>query len=453
MSSSRRHFLGLAGAAACAAFLDFSHAAGTRGRKPNFIILFADDMGYGDAGCYGHPYIRTPNLDRMAREGVRMTSFYAANPVCSPSRASLLTGRYSLRCGVPHVYGPESQDGLPETEMTLADALHDAGYKTACFGKWHIGHAKKEFMPTSRGFDSYYGLLYSNDMMKPWVQTDKPLALYENLEPVEHPVDQSTLTKRYTEKAAQFMREHRSEPFFLYLPYAMPHLPLYATKAFQESRAGLYGAVIEEIDWSVGHILKTLQELELDEDTLMVFSSDNGPWNNMPPRMLAEGIELWHAGTPGLLRGSKGTTYEGGMRVPGIFRWPGTIPPGQVNMELSTTMDLFPTCLTAAGGKIPGDRIIDGKDILPMLKGVEPTPNQELYYQRGEWVEAVREGEWKYRYARVDRGHDPIEPELYNLELDWSERYNVAADHPDRVKKMDARLRAFAKEVNGKVAD
>jgi arylsulfatase A len=455
MRPSRRHFLRWTGAAACASVLNFSSLWGSD-RKPNFIILFADDMGYGDAGSYGHPYIRTPNLDRMAREGVRMTSFYAASPVCSPSRAALLTGRHPLRCGVPHVYGPESQGGLPETEITLADVLRRAGYKTACVGKWHIGHSRREFMPTSRGFDTYYGLLYSNDMIKPWVQTDRPLALYQDLEPVEHPVDQNTLTKRYTEKATLFIREHRNQPFFLYLPYTMPHLPLYATEAFRDSRAGLYGAVIEEIDWSVGRILKTLQEQGLDEDTVVVFTSDNGPWDNMPPRMLAEGIQPWHAGTPGLLRGSKGTTYEGGMRVPGIFRWPGTIPAGQVNMELATTMDLFPTCLKAAGAEIPGDRVLDGKDILPMLQGAEPTPDRELYYHRGEWVEAVRKGEWKYRLSNNARAgtnqDDPVEPELYNLERDWSERYNVAAQHPELAARLDASLRAFAKEVNGRVA-
>ena len=448
MCCSRRQFLKITGAAASVAML---LRCTSPVRKPNFIILFADDMGYGDAGCYGHPYIKTPNLDRMASEGARLTSFYASSPVCSPSRAALLTGRHPLRCGVPQVLGPESEGGLPESEITLADVLKNKGYRTACIGKWHIGHAREELMPTSRGFDHYFGLLYSNDMIKPWVQTDKPLALFENLDPVEHPVDQRTLTKRYTERAIDFIRANKNEPFFLYLPYTMPHLPLFTAEVFLNSRAGLYGAVIEEIDWSVGEILKTVKGLGLDDNTLVVFTSDNGPWNNMPSRMLAEGIERWHAGTPGLLRGSKGTTYEGGMRVPGVFRWPRTIPAGQVNVELASTMDLFPTLVHAAGGRMPDDRVYDGADILPMLKGESPPLFRRLFYHRGERVEAVREGAWKYRLSNDGNPNIKAMPELYNLELDWSERYNVAADHPDVVTKLDAMLRAFAEEVGGEV--
>lgn len=457
---SRRQFLHWTGkSAAAAALLGFIRCNGSQGKDlPNIVVLFADDLGYGDLSCYGHPTIRTPNLDRMAREGIRLTSFYAASPGCSPSRAALLTGRYPLRCGVPTVYGPETLKGLPESEITLADILKKQGYRTMAVGKWHLGHAKRDYMPTSRGFDHYYGLLYSNDMKKPWVQTDRPLALFRDLDSIEHPVDQASLTRRYTEECISFIRTSQKDPFFLYLPYAMPHLPIAASEKFTgASRAGLYGDVIEEIDWSVGRILETLKETGADSRTIVIFTSDNGPWSNMPPRMLQEGIEKWHAGTTGHLRGAKWTSYEGGYRVPAIIRWPEKIPPGQVSADPATTMDLFTTVSRAAGADIPEDRIIDGRDLRPFLEGRSESPSQLFFYERGLMCEAVRQGRWKYRLSNdartdVEPGRPP-EPELYDLDVDPGENHNLAGRFPDKVNEMDRLLREHAREVGGLMED
>jgi len=418
---------------------------------PNIVVLFADDLGYGDLGSFGHPTIRTTNLDKMAGEGIRLTSFYAAAPSCTPSRAALLTGRYPLRSGLPHVLMPESENGILESEITIAEALKEHGYRTKAIGKWHLGHAKEEFLPTSNGFDSYYGLLYSNDMIKPWVQTDKPLQLYRDTEPIEHPVDQTTLTVRYTDEAVNFINTAKNEPFFLYLAYSMPHLPIYTTDDFKgKSRAGHYGDVIETIDWSVGRILESLKEHGIDNNTIVVFTSDNGPWLNLPARMLQKGNKPWHAGSPGLLRGSKGNTYEGGMRVPGIIRWPGQIPAGQISAEMATTMDLYATLLTAAGANVPSDRAIDGNDIMPMIKGESPSPTNVFYYFRGNELEAVREGKWKFRFSnhtRPERTRDQEpEPELFNLDVDPSERYNVAKEHPGVMNRMREMMDGFAGE-------
>ena len=429
-----------------------------RDTPPNIVILFADDLGYGDLSCYGHPNIQTRHLDRMAAEGIRLTSFYVSSPACSPSRASLLTGRYAIRCGLPHVLGPESQNGLAGSEITLATALKEKGYRTKAVGKWHLGHAEKEFMPTSHGFDSYFGLLYSNDMIKPWVQTDKPLELYRDLDPIEHPVDQTTLTLRYTQEAVKFIEENKDFPFFLYLPYSMVHLPIHTAPQFKgKSRGGLYGDVVEAIDWSAGQILDTLNKLGLDERTIVIFTSDNGPWLNLPDRMLQEGNERWHAGSSGLLRGYKHTTYEGGPRVPGIVRWPGHIPAGQVSPEMATTMDLFPTLLNAAGLSVPDDRAIDGRDILPLLQGKGPAPVRDFYYFRSDVLQGVREGAWKLRYTRHLRpeldNDQPITPELFNLDLDPSEQYNRAGEYPEIVARLMKKFRDFGREVNAKMAE
>ncbi|MBD3268200.1 sulfatase-like hydrolase/transferase [bacterium] len=427
----------------------------TAKKKPNFIVLFADDMGYGDVECFGHPTINTPHLNRMAREGIRLTSFYAGAPVCTPSRAALMTGRYPKRAGQPQNLGPGSKKGLPLSEITLAEQLKKGGYKTMCIGKWHLGHNPDEYMPTSRGFDHYYGLLYSNDMIPPWVNTDKPLKLYRDLKPVEHPVDQSTLTERYTREAVKFIRDAKDDPFFLYLPYAMPHLPISASSRKGTSRAGLYGDVIETIDWSVGTILNTLMVEGLDEDTMVVFTSDNGPWLNLPSRMLQDGVKPWHCGFKNLLRGHKGNTYEGGLREPCIFRWPGTIPAGQTSADMACTMDIFATILETSGVGIPQDRVIDGMNILPFLKGQSPSPRKEFYYSRGDRLEAVREGPWKLRMSRTLRNDlkkgDPLPPELFQLDWDPAEQYNMAGQHPDLVDKLLKKLHAKAKEIGAKV--
>jgi arylsulfatase A-like enzyme len=417
--------------------------------RPNFIVLFADDMGYGDLACYGNPVIRTPNLDRMAMEGTRFTSFYAAAPVCTPSRVGLLTGRHPIRAGQPNNTGPETQGGLRLSEILLPQVLKQLGYRTMAIGKWHLGYQPREYLPVSRGFDQWFGLPYSNDMIPPWVKTNVPLRLYRDAEPVEESPDQSNLTERYTEEALKFISAPRNEPFFLYMPYAMPHLPVSASSRKGKSRAGLYGDVIETIDWSAGEILRTLKQRGSDRNTMVVFSSDNGPWHNLPERMLAKGVEPWHTGTKNLLRGAKGTSYEGGPRVPGIMRWPGVIQAGQVNMDAASTLDLFPTLVKAAGGTMPADRKYDGYDLLPMLRSGGPSPRNEFFYCVGNVLEGVREGPWKYRRGRS--GGSAGEVELFHLDQDPAEQYNLAGRYPEIAERLAGRLKEYAAEVGGKL--
>src|SRR5262245_24789339 len=361
---------------------------------PNIVMLFADDLGYGDLGCFGHPTLMTPNLDRMAREGARLTSFYVAAPSCTPSRTALLTGRYPMRSGLYRVLFPEDVTGIPESELTLAEGLKTRGYQTMAIGKWHLGHNEDKYLPTSNGFDHYYGLPYSNDMQPPWVNTKVPLRLYRNKDVIEHPVDQATLTERYTDEAVKFIRNSKDGPFFLYLAYTMPHVPLFASEKFRgKSRRGLYGDVVETIDWSAGRILETLAQEGLDRNTIVAFSSDNGPWL----------IKREEGGSAGLLREGKGTTYEGGMRVPFIARWPDRIPAGLVSAEVATAMDLYTTFLTLAGFRVPDDRVVDGKDIMPLLERKGTSPHDAFYYYQGPVLEAVRQGKWKLRIAVESR--------------------------------------------------
>jgi arylsulfatase A-like enzyme len=407
------------------------------------ILIFADDLGYGDLGCYGNPTIRTPQLDRMAEEGVRLTSFYVPAPVCSPSRAALLTGRYSVRCGMPGNTGPGSDKHLPTSEITVAQVLKDQGYRTMAVGKWHLGHQSPEVLPTGRGFDHWFGLPYSNDMRRPFVESDVPLRLYRDTEQVGDPGDQEHLTELYTEEAVKFIREEDDRPFFLYLPHSMPHLPVRTSDRFKgQSDGGHYGDVIETLDWSTGEIRKALKETGKESNTLVIFTSDNGPWLDLPERMLAEGNERWHAGSPGPLRGWKGTTYEGGCRVPMIACWPGTLPADQRNNEFASTMDLFTTIIHLAGGEVPQDRTIDGKDIFKMLKGESGTPHERFYYFRGPELQAVREGDWKLRKAS-----DEDEVQLFHLGRDPGERFNLADREPKKVEELLGKLERFSEDV------
>ena len=430
--------------------------------KPNIILIFADDLGYGDLSCYGHPTIHTPNLDKMAQEGMKMTSFYAASCVCTPSRAGLLTGRYPVRVGMPGNLGPDSPGGLSKEERTLAEALKSNGYRTAAFGKWHLG-AVPGYFPTDRGFDEYLGILYSNDMMPPWVKTERPLHLYKNDQPTkEYPVDQTTLTQRYTDAAIQFIKASEKEPFFIYLPHSMPHLPVYASKAFQgRSKGGRYGDVIEEIDATVGRLLKVLREEGLEENTLVIFTSDNGPWRNMPPRMFTtEPVEKWHGGTTGALRGAKATTYEGGYRVPAIIRWPGKIPSGQVSAELATTMDIHATILKLTNTSLP-PKPLDGKDLWPLLTKEAASPHQYYYYFRRDQLQGVRDEIWKLRIAtaadnwispELQKKDSPVFLELYNLRDDPYEQFNQAAEYPEVVSRLREAMKRKAKELGAKLA-
>ncbi|MFC2125694.1 sulfatase [Bacteroidota bacterium] len=419
--------------------------------NPNIVILFADDMGYGDLSCYGNPVIKTPSLDKMASEGMRLTSFYVAAPVCTPSRAALLTGRYPFRSNLEFVLGPESTHGIADNEFTLAEGLKSKGYTTAIFGKWHLGHLNNH-LPVFHGFDEYFGIPYSNDMKKPWVQTDYPLSLWENDQPVENPVDQDQLTVRYTKRAVEFIKKNKNSPFFLYLPYNMPHMPVHTSEDFRgKSRGGLYGDVIETIDWSAGEILKTLKEEGLEESTFFIFSSDNGPWSVVPERMVADGNERHHAGTAGLLNGSKATPFEGGNRVPAIFRFPGVIPPGQVSADIANTMDVYMTIMNLMDVELPGDMKFDGNDILPFLCGETPSPSNEMFYFRGNHLTGVRVGEWKLLIN--NQGKKPIEHsdlgemKLYHLEKDPGERYDFSDKEPQVVEKLKNRLLEFDLEI------
>jgi len=395
---------------------------------PNVIVIFADDLGYGDLGCFGHPTIRTPHLDRMAAEGLKLTSFYS-QPSCTPARAALLTGRLPMRSGMYRVIFPEEEVGLPQSELTIAEALLPLGYRTAIIGKWHLGHSRPEHLPAAHGFEEYFGLLYSNDMIPPWVPTEVPLRLMRQQEFLPQPVDQTTLTRDYTEEAVRYIRRRRTEPFFLYLAHAMPHKPLYVSDTFRgRSPRGLYGDVIEELDWSVGRILQVLKEEHLAKNTLVIFTSDNGPWL----------VLNQHGGSAGPLRGGKGSTYEGGVRVPFIAHWPGRIPPGTSSPDIASTMDLLPTLVALAGGRLPAGLELDGADITPLLlRQAPPSTPRQLFHYRGVDLEAVRNGPWKLRH---DAREAEAQPELFNLDLDPAEAHNLAAAFPAKVTELQGLL-------------
>ncbi|MBF0199355.1 MAG: sulfatase [Planctomycetes bacterium] len=420
--------------------------------KPNFIVIFADDLGYGDLSCYGHPSISTPYIDRMATEGQRWTDFYAAAPVCTPSRAGLLTGRYPTRTGTASgVFFEWSAEGMDPAEVTIAETLKSAGYTTAAVGKWHLGH-RKAYLPTSQGFDSYYGIPYSNDMgidakmtfakdvklrggvtleqaQMPAKRKTGLVPLMENEEIIEFPCDQDSLTKRYTERCVEFIKENQKKPFFLYYASSFPHVPLHASAEFRgKSKRGLYGDVVEELDASVGRILETLRQTGLDKNTIVVFTSDNGPWLS----------EKLRGGSSGLLRGGKGMTWDGGMREPTVFWGPGQIKAGSICREVGSTLDLYTTFTSLAGIKAKGE---DSLDLTPALKGGK-SPRELFYFYRGDQIYALRWGQWKLHL--VTEGWLGVEgdkevhksPLLYHLGRDPGEKYDVASHHQDVVRKM-----------------
>ncbi|MBZ2183339.1 MAG: sulfatase [Bryobacter sp.] len=429
---SRRDVMGL---------LPFA-ASGAR-RAPNLILIYADDLGYGDLGCYGGR-IRTPHLDRLAKEGMRFTQCLSANPVCSPSRAALLTGRYPTRVKIPRVLFPRDREGLPEDETTIAAMLKPQGYRTHCVGKWHLGH-HPEHLPTSRGFDGYFGIPYSNDM-------DPPVLLRSGkggVEIVEQRAAMDRLAGRYAEEAVKFIDSAKDSPFFLYFPHTFPHIPLGASARFRgKSAQGLYGDVVEELDWGVGQVWEAVKRHGLDRETLIVFSSDNGPW---------------YQGSPGPLRGRKGATLEGGVRVPLIARMPGTVAANRVSDELVSTMDVLPTFARLSGAKLPA-KPLDGADLLPLLTGREQRRQREaLLYFDGWNAQCIRDGNLKLHVARYNsqvyspapaagRLNLPLpKPELYDLAIDPNESYDIAPERPADVerlqKKMEQMIAGFPAEV------
>ena len=418
-----------------AAALNGCAAPPTDAQPPNFIVLLADDLGYGDLGAYGHPTIRTPNLDQLAREGVRFTQFYAPAALCTPSRAGLLTGALPVRTGMAGRRGvlfPDSDGGLPASASTIAEALQAVGYRTALVGKWHLGHLPR-FSPLAHGFDYFFGLPYSNDMRpenEHWDyarETFPPLPLMENDKVVQRGLDQATLTARFTAKAIEFIETHSEEPFLLYLPYTAPHTPLAisATRRAQAvpSQRGLYGDVVEELDWSAGEIIATVKRLGLSTRTFVLFTSDNGPW----------GWRGVNGGSAGLLRGAKGSPWEGGFRVPAIAWMPDSIPADRTVTALGSMLDVYPTLLAMAGAATASSP--DGVNILPTLMTGEAVRDSVFYYRQEE-LAAVRQGQWKLFLRHPDAGAEGIDaaqPLLFNVENDPSERYDLAQEQPERV--------------------
>lgn len=420
-------------------------------QQPNFVIIFCDDLGYGDLSSFGNPTIMTPNLDRMAMEGQKWTQFYVADPVCTPSRAALMTGRYPIRTGMTSkqraVLFPDSGSGLQSEEITIAEVLKQKNYATATIGKWHLGHLP-QYLPTAQGFDSYFGIPYSNDMdavngMWPYYHKNKAdpnfiseiknynVPLMENETVIERPADQTTITRRYTDRAVDYIKENQNKPFFLYLAHSLPHIPLFVSQDFLgSSKRGIYGDVLQEIDHGVGKILKTLEELNLDENTIVLFTSDNGPWLAFDT----------HGGSAGPLRAGKGTTFEGGQRVPTIFWGPGNVKPGIVT-EMGSTLDVINTFASLAGAEVPQDRKMDGHDLSAVLKGTGNSPRNTFHYWAFGELHAVRSGPWKLHVQqRVPITYNLIkeleDPELYHLEADISERHDVAGVEQGVVKRL-----------------
>lgn len=415
--------------------------------KPNFVLIFTDDQGYGDIGCFGSKTIRTPQLDRLAKEGRKFTSFMVASSVCSPSRAALLTGSYPKRTGVEKVLFPNSDTGLNPQEHTIADHLKQQGYATACFGKWHLGH-HPETLPRQHGFDTYFGIPYSNDMNHPdnkgkpksgtdgmdvlWKDPESTLTLWktplvENEEIIELPVDQRTITRRCTDRGVAFIKENKERPFFLYLPYSMPHIPLYVPDDVRDpDPARAYINTIEHIDTEVGRIFATLRELNLSENTYVIYTTDNGPWLQFKH----------HGGSAGPLREGKTTPFEGGQRVPCIMWAPGRIPADTETNALASTIDLLPTIAAITKTPLPADRKIDGTDISSLLTGEGESPRKEFLYYKVENLAGIRQGDWK---LLANKGNIK-NAMLFNLADDIGEKNNLAAKNPEMVEQLSQRM-------------
>ncbi|MGB3624651.1 MAG: sulfatase [Henriciella sp.] len=399
--------------------------------RPNIIVILADDMGWGDIGLNGSALTRTPNIDRIGEEGVRLTQFYAGSNVCTPSRAALLTGRYPIRSGMQHVIFPHSADGLPPEEVTIAEVLKSAGYATGMVGKWHLGH-RDEFWPTNQGFDEFYGVPYSNDM--------QPFDLYSHKTVVQSPADQKQLTDNYTKAATDFISTHADEPFFLYVAQTFPHVPLFVPDdRAGVSEAGLYGDVVEHLDDGIGAILARLDEEGIADNTLIIVTSDNGPW---------------FEGDPGHHRGRKGGTHEGGYRVPFLARWPGAIEAGSQSGAMTMNIDILPTLAALAGAAVPGDRPIDGRDIFPVMTGSEQSPHDVLFFYNGNDIAAARNQRFRLVLNTYYKGfYVPFEQYaaelLFDLEKDPEERFSYVREYPGVVEDLMAKVTEMRGETAG----
>jgi len=425
-------------------------AATSLARQPNVVVIFIDDMGYGDIGPFGATKQRTPHLDRMAKEGMKLTSFYAT-PVCSVSRAQMMTGCYGARVSVPGVYFPGQSVGLNPAEVTVAERLKEKGYVTQMVGKWHLGD-QPEFLPTRQGFDHYLGIPYSNDMLKKSAETKIPVVPLLRDEKIAELMDgegQRRMVELYTKEAVDFIGRNKDQPFYLYFAHNAVHTPIYPGAAFAgKSQNGRFGDWVEEVDWSVGQVLDALRAQGLDKDTLVVFTSDNGPW-------LTKGTD---GGSAGPLRGGKGSTWEGGVRVPTLAWWPGRIPAGSVNDAVAGTIDLLPTFVSLAGGSVPATPVIDGRDITPILLGQSKESAREAhYYFAGYNLQAVRQGRWKLAIAPQPEGNNLKKSpkmadglRLYDLDAEIGELTDVAAQHPQVVAKLKALADKISAEIGGK---